>query len=195
MQCTYKFSFLVSIFIFNYCKSTYYLNLCCNKSIVGWLHFLGSVQGAICADFVANFCNNFSQPVTTWFVARQVWLVGRKLRNIAFHSFFSDSTSSPLVFPRNDVWGTSAEIPYWWHVTSQIWVDLLIGFLAREICYNQEEALPRSGWWRITSMEFLRSYLRGHFAEKEQDEWWRREMSAFFSGYKTSFTFSLPVLP
>ena len=28
----------------------------------------------------------------------------------------------PLVCPQNDVWGTSAEIPYWWHVTTQIWV-------------------------------------------------------------------------
>ena len=28
---------------------------------------------------------------------------------------------------RNDVWETSAEIPYWWHVTTQIWVVLLIG--------------------------------------------------------------------
>ena len=76
MQFTYKFSFLVSIFTFNYCKSTYYLNLCCNKSIGGWLHFLGSVQSATCADFVANFCNNFSQPVTTRIVAWRVWLVG-----------------------------------------------------------------------------------------------------------------------
>ena len=28
----------------------------------------------------------------------------------------------PLVSPPNDVWETSAEIPYWWRVTSQIWV-------------------------------------------------------------------------
>ena len=33
----------------------------------------------------------------------------------------------PLVSPRNDVWGTSAEIPYWWRVTTQIWVVLRIG--------------------------------------------------------------------
>ena len=26
----------------------------------------------------------------------------------------------PLVFPRNDVWETSTEIPYWWRVTTQI---------------------------------------------------------------------------
>ena len=49
-----------------------------------------------------------------------------------------------LVFPRNDVWETSAEIPYWWRVTTQIWVVLLIG-RAREICFNQSEARPRSG--------------------------------------------------
>ena len=39
---------------------------------------------------------------------------------------FCDATV-PLVSPRNDFWGTSAEIPYWWHVITQIWVVLLIG--------------------------------------------------------------------
>ena len=28
----------------------------------------------------------------------------------------------PLVFTPNDVWETSVEIPYWWRVTTQIWV-------------------------------------------------------------------------
>ena len=51
----------------------------------------------------------------------------------------------PLVSPPNDVWDTSAEIPYWWRVTSQIWVVLLIGRAACEIWFNQSEALPRSG--------------------------------------------------
>ena len=36
------------------------------------------------------------------------------------------SATPPLVFPRNDVWGTGAEIPYW-RVIIQIWVVLLIG--------------------------------------------------------------------
>ena len=27
-----------------------------------------------------------------------------------------------MVSPRNDVWESSAEIPYWWRVTTQIWV-------------------------------------------------------------------------
>ena len=30
--------------------------------------------------------------------------------------------------PRNDIWGTNAEIRYWWYVTTQIWVVLLIGW-------------------------------------------------------------------
>ena len=32
-----------------------------------------------------------------------------------------------LVSPRNDVWGTFSEILYWWRVTMQFWVVLLIG--------------------------------------------------------------------
>ena len=32
---------------------------------------------------------------------------------------------------------TSAEIPYWWHVTTQIWVVLLIGRATWEIWFNQ----------------------------------------------------------
>ena len=34
----------------------------------------------------------------------------------------------PLVFPRNDVWETNAERPYYWRVTTQIWVMFLIGW-------------------------------------------------------------------
>ena len=35
----------------------------------------------------------------------------------------------PLVFPPNDVGEKSAEIPYWWRVTTQSWVVLLIGWI------------------------------------------------------------------
>ena len=53
--------------------------------------------------------------------------------------------SLPRVSPPNDVWETSAEMPYWWHVTTQIWVVFLIGNAAWEIWFNQSEALPGSG--------------------------------------------------
>ena len=52
---------------------------------------------------------------------------------------------SPTVSLRNDVWKTSAEILYWWHVTNHFWVVPLIGCAVWEICFNQSEALPRSG--------------------------------------------------
>ena len=34
----------------------------------------------------------------------------------------------PIVYSWNDVWEMSTKIPYWWHVTSQIWLVLLIGW-------------------------------------------------------------------
>ena len=51
----------------------------------------------------------------------------------------------PLVSPRNDVWEKSVEVPYWWLVTTQIWVLLLIGRAAWEIWFNQSESLPDLG--------------------------------------------------
>ena len=60
-----------------------------------------------------------------------------------------------MVFSRNDVWGTNAKIPYWWRLTTQIWVVLLIEW--SRFPTNQEYC---------PSMEFLRSFLRRHFAGK-----------------------------
>ena len=69
----------------------------------------------------------------------------------------------PLVSLEKDIWGRSAEIPHWWHVTTQIWVVLLIGW--KFASTNQSEALLRSGQWRIISIKFLQSFLRHHFEE------------------------------
>ena len=51
----------------------------------------------------------------------------------------------PLFSQPNDVWKTSAEISYWWHVSTQIWVVLLIGWNKFPMRHDQSEALPRSG--------------------------------------------------
>ena len=53
-----------------------------------------------------------------------------------------------------------------WSVTSQIWIVLLIGWSKFLTRHSQSKALPRSGQWRVISMEFLRSFLRRHFAGK-----------------------------
>ena len=49
--------------------------------------------------------------------------------------------TSPVVSGRNDVWETSAEIPYWWRVTTQVWVVLLIGWNKFSTRHDQSEAL------------------------------------------------------
>ena len=67
-----------------------------------------------------------------------------------------------LVSPRNDVWETSAEIPHWWRVTTQIWLVLLIGW---GNCTSGHRT-TRSGWWHFISVEFLRLILRRHFARE-----------------------------
>ena len=55
--------------------------------------------------------------------------------------------------------------------TTQIWVVILIGRGVKEICFSQSEALPRS----VISMEFLRSFVRRHFAGNPMVKWrkWR----------------------
>ena len=51
------------------------------------------------------------------------------------------AATPPLVPSPSDVWGTRAEISFWWRVISLIWVVLLICRAAREICFSQLEAL------------------------------------------------------
>ena len=51
----------------------------------------------------------------------------------------------PPLFPlRNDIWEMSTETPYWWHVTTQIWLVLLIGWSKYPRRHDQSKALPRS---------------------------------------------------
>ena len=69
-------------------------------------------------------------------------------------------TMPPKVSPGNDVWEMSTEISYWWCITTQIWVVLLIGWSKFYQQYDQSEALPRSWLRRVISMELLHSFLR-----------------------------------
>ena len=80
----------------------------------------------------------------------------------------------------------SAEIPYWWHITTQIWVVsasdwlLLIGHATWKICFNQSEALCRFGKWHVINVEFL------HLTSSNVISWgnqeWCHKMSVFYSG-------------
>ena len=75
-------------------------------------------------------------------------------------------------FLRNDVWETSAEIPYRRRLISQNWEVLLIGHAAWEICSNQSEALCRPGQWHV---------LRCRFAGKPVEASWN--VGYFLTGY------------
>ena len=66
---------------------------------------------------------------------------------------------SPLISPAN--W--CLRISYWWRVTTQTWVVLLIG---QAVQISQSEALPISRQRHVISMKFLRSLIRHHFTEK-----------------------------
>ena len=67
----------------------------------------------------------------------------------------------PLVSPPNDVkkprnQETGVEIPYWWRVTTQIWVVPLSGWIKFPTWHEQLEALPRSGYVNERSKENYR---------------------------------------
>ena len=76
---------------------------------------------------------------------------------------------------------TSPEIPYWWRVTTQIRV--VIGWCKFPTWHDQSEALPRYGYWRVISMEFLHSFLRRHFAEKPSLKASDRFSTKFFATF------------
>ena len=48
----------------------------------------------------------------------------------------------PLVSRPNDVWETSAKIPYWWRVTTQIWVVLVVVVLCGKFDSTNQKYYP-----------------------------------------------------
>ena len=82
----------------------------------------------------------------------------------------------PLVSPRNDVWETNAEIPYWWRITIQIWVVLLIGWSKFPMWFGQSEAT--SSVWNFCA----------HFSDvvSRGNQWWYHKVLAVFSGCSTA---------
>ena len=67
-----------------------------------------------------------------------------------------------LVSPRNDLWWTSAEIPYWWQLITRLHSYTDLGSTSDETkqIFNQSQIVPISGWWQVISMEFLQSFLK-----------------------------------
>ena len=78
------------------------------------------------------------------------WIVSQRWRGVAWENSRHFATSS-WFSKRNDVWETSAEMPYQCRVTTQIWEEPLIGHAALKICLNQSEALPI---WAVTRHQY-----------------------------------------
>ena len=76
-------------------------------------------------------------------------------------------TFRDVVSPITDVLETSTGIIYLWRVLLRFgrcfWSVLPRG---KFTLANRGEALPKPGQWHITSLEFLRSFLRRHFLMK-----------------------------
>ena len=79
----------------------------------------------------------------------------------------------PLVSPRNDVWRTSTKIPHRWGVT-KIWVVLLIGW---KFASTNQKHYPVLG---IDASSVWIFYSRFSDVVSRGNQWWRREMWAFF---------------
>ena len=97
---------------------------------------------AVCSSATGSLRNRENLALNSYLYLGNWKLRAGFILGLRKQTTFRDATTG---FPAHDVWETSAEIPYWWRVTTQIWVVLLIGRVAREICFNQSKALPRSG--------------------------------------------------
>ena len=83
----------------------------------------------------------------------------------------------PLVSPPNDVWETSAEIPYWWRVTTQIWLVVPGGkFDSANQKHYPDLGSDASSVWNFC--------VRFSDVISGGNQCWRCEMSAVFSGYE-----------
>ena len=94
--------------------------------------------------------------------------------------------SSPLVSPRNDVWGTSTEIPYWWRVTTQIWM------LIPATCTNiRKTFLFCSKLWLVTDLKAA-SFLTLRYACPFQVHTW--PVNLLLMSYWTLGMWDIPIL-
>ena len=100
-----------------------------------------------------------------------------------FHGMSLKNQPTTTDFPRNDDWETSTEIPYWWRVTTRLWVDfwvvLLIDWL-KQISLAERPIRAATQIWVVTRHQYGISVVvpRASFAQGNQ--WWRRKMSAVF---------------
>lgn len=70
--------------------------------------------------YITSVISTQSPRNPTW-ISRKIIFPTRDIMNPRPATFRQTPTVSPA---KNDVWGTTAEIPYWWRVTTHIWAWL-----------------------------------------------------------------------
>ena len=130
--------------------------MCCNLD--GW-HAFWKVVDVYCQIVSLTFLDTIFNSATKCFYKLnqtkyvmnpwEFWPIFFFCRDKLFNSFSWEKSrhfaTTSLVSPSNDVWGTSSEIPYWWRVTTQISVVLLIGWGKCLSWHDQSEHLPDLG--------------------------------------------------
>ena len=95
--------------------------------------------------------------------------------NLRKQPTFGNATTG---FPANDIWETRAEIPYWWQVTTQIWVVLLVGWSKFSANQNTTQiSVVRCHQYGISALVSQTSF------NSRRNQGWRRIMSTVLSGY------------
>ena len=100
------------------------------------IHYLES--GIYNVESKIQDCDSFSymergdaQSTSSHPHVREGRKIGTQKRNSASHNYIANILQS-----KKRLKGGNKEIPYWWSVTTQIWVVVLIGRTERKICFN-----------------------------------------------------------
>ena len=101
------------------------------------MHVTGAKRGEIVVEKLSYYCRVKSLTQVLGHLQRTDTVKTRVEGPIIAWENSRHLATLPLVSPPNDVWETSAEIPYWWRVTTPIWIVLLIGGAAWKIWFNQ----------------------------------------------------------
>ena len=101
------------------------------------MHVTGAKRGEIVGEKLSYYCRVKSLTQVLGHLQRTDSVKTRVEGPIIAWENSRHLSTLPLVSSPNDFWETNAEIPYWWRVTTQIWVVLLIGGAAWKIWFNQ----------------------------------------------------------
>ena len=145
------------------------------------MHVTGAKRGEIVGEKLPYYCRVKSLTQVLGHLQRTDTVKTRVEGPIIAWENSRHLATLPLVSPPNDVWETSAEIPYWWRVTTRIWVVLLIGGAAWKIWFNQRISalVSQSSFCRETSGSVAKCRLFSQAKEPTVFQVWENRLLYF----------------